>query len=124
MFAKQQSMLHDIGNGLILRRSMSVDAHALAEFSARIHSDDAVDAACLNAWTRELLSGNHPPFSPIDYMIIEDFASGRIVSTMNTISQTWSYEGSKYGVGRPELVGTLPEFRNRGLVRLQFEEIH
>jgi len=27
-------------------------------------------------------------------------------------------------VGRPELVGTLPEFRNRGLVRLQFEEMH
>lgn len=43
---------------------------------------------------------------------------------MNTISQTWSYEGIKFGVGRPELVGTLPEFRNRGLVRLQFEEIH
>ena len=27
-------------------------------------------------------------------------------------------------MGRPELVGTLPEFRNRGLVRIQFEEIH
>jgi hypothetical protein len=27
-------------------------------------------------------------------------------------------------VGRPELVGTLPEFRNRGLVRAQFEVIH
>ena len=43
---------------------------------------------------------------------------------MNTISQTWSYEGIKFGVGRPELVATLPEFRNRGLVRLQFEEVH
>jgi hypothetical protein len=43
---------------------------------------------------------------------------------MNLISQTWSYEGIKFGVGRPELVATLPEFRNRGLVRLQFEEIH
>jgi hypothetical protein len=27
-------------------------------------------------------------------------------------------------VGRPELVGTLPEYRNRGLVRAQFEVIH
>ena len=27
-------------------------------------------------------------------------------------------------MGRPELVGTLPEYRNRGLVRIQFEEIH
>jgi hypothetical protein len=43
---------------------------------------------------------------------------------MNLIPQTWSYEGIEFGVGRPELVGTLPEYRNRGLVRLQFEEIH
>jgi hypothetical protein len=27
-------------------------------------------------------------------------------------------------VGRPELVGTLPEFRGRGLVRTQFDEVH
>jgi hypothetical protein len=27
-------------------------------------------------------------------------------------------------VGRPELVGTLPEYRNRGLIRLQFDIIH
>jgi hypothetical protein len=124
MFTKQQSMLRDIGNGLILRRSMPADAEALAEFNALLHSDDAADAACLNAWTYDLLSGNHPTFSPNDFTIIEESTSGRIVSTMNTISQTWSYEGIKFGVGRPELVGTLPEFRNRGLVRLQFEEIH
>jgi hypothetical protein len=124
MFTKQQSMLRDIGNGLIMRRSMPADADALAEFNARLHSDDAADAACLSAWTHDLLSGDHPTFSPNDFTIIEESASGRIVSTMNTISQTWSYEGIKFGVGRPELVGTLPEFRNRGLVRLQFEEIH
>jgi hypothetical protein len=124
MFTKQQSMLRDIGNGLVLRRSTPADADALAEFNASLHSDDAADAACLSAWTHDLLSGNHPTFSPTDFTIVEESASGRIVSTMNTISQTWSYEGIKFGVGRPELVGTLPEFRNRGLVRLQFEEIH
>lgn len=124
MFTKQQSMLRDIGNGLIMRCSMPTDADALAEFNARLHSDDAADAECLKAWTHELLSGNHPTFSPNDFTIIEESASRRIVSTMNTISQTWSYDGIPFGVGRPELVGTLPEFRNRGLVRLQFEEIH
>ena len=124
MFTKQQSMLRDIGNGLIMRRSMPTDADALAEFNARLHSDDAADAACLSAWTHDLLSGDHPTFSPNDFTLIEESASGKIISTMNTISQTWSYEGIKFGVGRPELVGTLPEFRNRGLVRLQFEEIH
>ena len=43
---------------------------------------------------------------------------------MNLISQTWAYEGIPFEVGRPELVGTLPEYRNRGLVRAQFEEVH
>src|SRR5687768_9092661 len=107
-----------------MRRSMPTDADALAEFNARLHSDDAADVVCLSAWTHDLLSGDHPTFSPNDFTLIEESASGKIISTMNTISQTWSYEGIKFGVGRPELVGTLPEFRNRGLVRIQFEEIH
>ncbi len=48
----------------------------------------------------------------------------KIVSSLNLIPQTWSYEGIEFGVGRPELVGTLPEFRGKGLVRAQFDEIH
>ena len=55
---------------------------------------------------------------------MEDIASGKIVSSLNLISQTWSYAGIPFGVGRPELVGMLPEYRNRGLVRLQFEVVH
>ena len=43
---------------------------------------------------------------------------------MNLIPQTWTFAGIPFKVGRPELVGTLPEFRNRGLVRRQFEVIH
>ena len=66
----------------------------------------------------------HPTFHPDDFTIVEDTADGKIVSCMNLISQTWSYAGIPFGVGRPELVGTLPEYRNRGLVRAQFEVIH
>ena len=43
---------------------------------------------------------------------------------MNLIPQTWSYEGIQFQVGRPELVGTDPDYRKRGLVRAQFELIH
>lgn len=43
---------------------------------------------------------------------------------MNLIPQRWTYDGIPFGVGRPELVGTLPEFRNRGLIRRQFAEVH
>lgn len=124
MFTKEQTILRDLGNGLILRRSIPDDAEALAEFNRAIHADDDPDGDCIAAWTRDLLTKPHPTFGPNDFTIVEEVATRRIVSTMNLISQTWSYEGIKFGVGRPELVGTLPEFRNRGLVRLQFDEVH
>jgi hypothetical protein len=66
----------------------------------------------------------HPTFDAGDFTVVTEPASGRIVSSMNLISQTWRYAGIPFGVGRPELVGTLPEYRHRGLVRAQFEVIH
>lgn len=118
--------MKDLGAGLILRRSSPQDADALANFNARIHSDDGFDKPDerLAAWTRDLLTRPHPTFNPDDFTIIEEAASGRIVSSLNLIPQTWAYEGIPFGVGRSELVGTLPEFRNHGLVRFQYDEIH
>ena len=126
MLTPTKKIIRDLGNGLILRRSSSADADALADFCARIQSDAGPDQPDLYiaAWTRDLLTRPHPTFNPDDFTVVEETSTGRIVSTLNLISQTWSYEGINFGVGRPELVGTLPEFRNRGLVRLQFDEIH
>jgi hypothetical protein len=124
MFTKQKTILRDLGNGLILRRSTPEDVDVLSEFNGRIHGDNPLDAERLVTWTRDLLARPHPTLQPDDFTIVEETATGRIVSSMNLIPQTWSYEGIEFGVGRPELVGTAPEFRNRGLVRLQFEEVH
>ncbi len=124
MFTQQKIILRDLGDGLIMRRSVLEDAEALAEFNGRIHGDDELDAQRVAAWTRDLLSLPHPTLNPDDFTIVEEAATGRIISSMNLIPQTWSYEGIEFGVGRPELVGTAPEFRNRGLVRAQFEEVH
>ena len=123
MLTQSKTILRDLGDGLIMRRSTSEDAEALAEFNRSIHSDNVQDGGCLADWTRDLLTA-HPTFHPDDFIVIEESSTGRIISTMNLISQAWSYEGIQFGVGRPELVGTLPEFRNRGLIRIQFEEIH
>ena len=116
----------DLGDGLVLRRSTPADAAALGDFNARIHSDEGFDKPDdrLDAWTRDLLERPHPTFTPGDFTLVEDIHTGKIVSSLNLISQTWSYGGIPFGVGRPELVGTLPEYRNRGLVRAQFDEIH
>ena len=66
----------------------------------------------------------HPTFNVRDFTVVEDTTKGEIVSSLNLISQTWRYAGIPFGVGRPELVGTHPDYRHRGLVRAQFEMIH
>lgn len=124
MLSQTKNIIRDLGNGLILRRATPADADALADFNASIHGDNELDGTRVAAWTRDLLSRPHPTLKPDDFTIVEESTSGRIVSSLNLIPQTWTYEGIEFGVGRPELVGTLPEFRGRGLVRIQFEEIH
>ncbi|HSB01041.1 MAG TPA: GNAT family N-acetyltransferase, partial [Anaerolineales bacterium] len=124
MLTQGQTILRDLGDGLIMRRATREDADALAEFNGRIHGENEADTQRVAAWTHDLLARPHPTLQPGDVTIVEEIATGRIISSMNVIPQTWTYEGIEFGVGRPELVGTLPEYRNRGLVRLQFEEIH
>jgi hypothetical protein len=115
-----------LNNDLLLRVATPQDVDRLAEFNARIHSDDGPEKPDdkVAAWTRDLMSEKHPTFLPSDFTIIEDTQTKQIVSSLNLISQTWSYGGIEFLVGRPELVGTLPEYRRQGLVRVQMEEIH
>jgi len=124
-------ILEDLGGGLILRRSTPEDAEFIATFNGKLHADDEdveedekdfLEHIAL--WTKDLLTTPHPTFHPDDFTLVEDTKTGKIVSTLNLIEQTWSYEGIEFGVGRPELVGTLEEYRRRGLVRKQFEVIH
>jgi hypothetical protein len=119
-------LIKDLGDGLILRRATSEDAEQLAEFNAHIHmQDDSKEPDQRVAqWTGDLLTRSHPTTGPADFTIVEDRNQKKIVSTMVLISQTWSYAGIDFKVGRPELVGTDPAFRERGLVRAQFETIH
>ncbi len=123
---QKSAVLRHLGNGLILRRATPEDAEALGDFNAMIHSDDGPEKPDdrLGVWTRDLLTLPHPTFSPGDFTVVEDTATGKIVSSINLISQTWAYEGIPFGMGRPELVGTDPAYRNRGLVRVQFETVH
>jgi len=122
----RKKIIQDLGNGLILRPATAADVEELAAFNARIHSDDGPEEPDekIGAWVRDLMTAPHPTTGIDDFTIVEDTACGKIVSSMNFIPQTWSYAGVEFGVGRPELVGTDPEYRNRGLVRAQFEVIH
>ncbi len=119
-------IVRDLGNGLVLRRAVVEDAEALAAFNAFIHGNPEENwlEERVRDWTMDLMTKPHPTFQPGDFTIVEDTNTGKIVSSLNLISQTWSYGGVKFGVGRPELVGTHPDYRNKGLVRAQFDLVH
>ena len=116
----------DLGDGLILRWATQADTEALADFNIRIHSDNPEELETwLGHWVRDLMNGQHPTTKASDFtVVVDEKTGGKIVSSLNLISQVWAYEGVGFPVGRPELVGTDPEYRRRGLVRLQMETIH
>lgn len=118
--------LQDMGDGLVMRRSTPADVEELADFNARVHSDDGWDKPDdrVAAWVNDLLTRPHPTFNVGDFTIVEDTKTRKIVSSLNLIPQTWEYAGVPFEVGRPELVGTHPDYRKRGLVRAQFDVVH
>lgn len=119
-------MMRDLGDGLILRSATVEDTDSLAIFNSNVHKDPEQDEPnkFIDTWVRDLMAGIHPTLRPTDFTMVVDTKTGKIVSSLNLIPQTWSYEGIEFGVGRPELVGTAPEYRRRGLVRAQMEVVH
>ena len=119
-----ENVIRTLGDGLVLRHATPQDEKALVAFNRRIHGEGEWDEKGLEDWTRDLLRGGSPTFKAGDVTVVESSATKEILSTCCLISQTWSYEGLPFKVGRPELVGTDPGFRRRGLVRQQFEVLH
>jgi len=111
----------DLGDGLILRRGTPADADALVQYNTTVLGRSQ---AHFEAWVRDMTDGRHPVLSASDFTLVEDTRTGKIVSSLNLVRQTWSYAGLKLRVGRPEMVSTHPDYRKRGLVRAQFGVIH
>jgi hypothetical protein len=113
-------------DGLLLRRASAADTEALVAFNADVlrHQDAEGPDPLTAAWTRDLLERRHPSVDPGDFIVVEDPRTRALVSSMGLISQTWAYGGIAFGVGQPELIGTHPAYRGRGLVREQFDVLH
>lgn len=123
---EQKTVLRELGDGLILRQAIEADTEPLVAFNKEIHQspDEPELPEGVAAWTRDLMSGEHPTSKAGDFTIVEDTNTGTIVSSLCLISQKWAYDGIELGVGRVELVGTHPDYRNRGLIRVQFDVLH
>jgi len=125
MNKKNKSILEDLGDGLTLRRASVDDTEALVKFNGEVHQDPDEDfAENIAEWVRDLMTKPHPTFKPEDFTIVENTQTGKIVSCLNLIDQTWAYEDIEFGVGRVELVGTHPDYRRRGLIRKQMGVVH
>lgn len=116
----------DLGDGLVVRQASVADTDSLVAFHGELHSEVGAEEPeeHVAAAVQDLLRGDHPTCQASDFTVVEDTATGQILSSLCLISQHWCYGGVELDVGRPELVATRRDYRNRGLVRAQFDIIH
>ena len=101
----------DLGDNLKLRFATVDDIDALTEFNVRLH-----EAADAGPNVRDLMSGNHPTCKASDFTVVEDITTGKIVSSMCLISQTWTYSGIPFPTWAARIRGDgtrIPQTRTR-----------
>ncbi|KAF8935397.1 hypothetical protein BGZ47_009966 [Haplosporangium gracile] len=131
----------DLGDGLIMRWSTKADSNHVEElvgdsFRWILFGQPLEPGVIpppngiLSTAARRLLSGVNATMSEFDYALVEDTKckgtdKNPIVACVS-IQRVRAYYGSlKLFFGKPELIATNPEYRNRGLVRkLIYEMIH
>ncbi len=64
------------------------------------------------------------PASLADWVVVEDVASGRIVSSCGLLAHRMVLDGIEFRGGQIEYVATDPDCQRRGLVRAQFDWHH
>ena len=104
----KSGIIRNLSDGLVLRHATPADTDELADFNAHMHMEHGTTEPdhAVGRWVRELMSGNHPTFPVEDFLVVEDTATRKIVSTSNTISQVWEYGGVPFKVAR-SLVDSL-----------------
>ena len=116
----------NLEDGLVMRGAVPDDVDRLSDYNAEMHHEPGSDepAFYIGEWTRDLFTKPHPRMRLDDIIIVENPSSGEIVSSCVYFDHTWSYCGIPVSVGRPEIVSTHPDYRNRGLIRKQFDLMH
>lgn len=112
MFDKIQPFHQTLDNGLILKSiSTEEEIDKLAIFNELIHEE-----AIVAQMTRTLIR-HHPSTHPKEWIFIEDPSTGQIVSSLCLIPWVLRYDTVELHSAEMGIVGTLPEYRRRGLIR-------
>src|SRR5579859_344280 len=111
----------DLGDGLILRWSTAQDTENIAQLCSMVFRDKADEPAneFMLYWIRRLMRGDHPVMGPGDFGVVEDARKegNPLVACTCLWRHNWEYESVPFAIGRPEIVGSDPAYRNRGLIR-------
>lgn len=123
-------MKKQLRDGLVLR-SLSAgygkDRVRLRELYAEVYDQELGDWDTPedDVWVDRILAGEHPTITDDDIWVVVDPAQDeRVVSSTLLIPQTWRYDHIELPAGRPELVVTHPDYRNRGLIRALMDVAH
>jgi hypothetical protein len=120
------SELIQLEDNLVLRAATIDDAEQTIELNRFVHGNPEKNEPSddVAAWTADLFAGYNDAIGPSDFTVVEDTKTGKIVSTICLMSQVWNIGGIDTPMGMPEIVGTHPDYRRRGLVRKQFDLMH
>ncbi|MEO8970161.1 MAG: GNAT family N-acetyltransferase [Ktedonobacteraceae bacterium] len=128
MVQAERNYQRDLGDSLVLRWSTRADAEEIVYLPGMVFRNDPADPAnkSLGNLMRVVMNGQHPLMNPEDVAVVEDTRKKdhRLVAMTCLWRQYWRYEDITFPIGRPEIVATDPDYRNRGLVRAVFELVH
>lgn len=117
----------DLGNGLIRRWSTRDDQASIGRLMGSIWRgpDGAANPQPVDV-ARVLMNGDFPYMGAGDFAVVVDKNQPEplVVAYTCLWRLHWRYAGIPFVVGQPEMVGTDPAYRNRGLVRALFEMVH
>lgn len=118
----------DLGNGLVRRWSTAADQEKIAHCMGTVFRDSAEEPLSERVANEARINflADYPLMGPGDWAVVEDTSLPErpVIACVCYWRHRWSIEDIPFGVGRPEYVATLAEYRNRGLMRSLFEMIH
>ncbi len=100
----------DLGNSLLLTSGEKTDIPAIIEHVVAVHGKGV--KAGIQRWF-----AHHPAYPLRDSFLIKDSTTGKVVSYLGLARYRCNLEGTELPYGQMEIVGTLPEYRNKGLIR-------
>jgi hypothetical protein len=112
-------------DGYILRWGTDADRASLEQLYGTVFGEEhetGFNHHVVN-YVNGLLSGNHPLCSPDDVAVVTE-PNGRVVAATILMRMNMEYAGTYLHGGRPEIVASYAEVRNRGFVRKIFGLIH